>query len=123
MNTSVKVLIAEDSQSTRLALRTVLEFHNFATVAEAKDGEEAVAAYKKEHPDLVLMDIAMPKKHGIDAIAEIIAFDHAAKIVAITALYSPEKRKAAMDAGAAAVVSKPFDVPDLIKTIRAILTS
>jgi DNA-binding response OmpR family regulator len=64
----------------------------------------------------------MPKKHGIDAIREIKTMDQKAKIIAITALYSPEKRKKVMEAGAAALVVKPFDVPDLIKAIEKVLS-
>jgi two-component system chemotaxis response regulator CheY len=77
--------------------------------------------YKKLKPDLVLMDIAMPKKHGIDAIREIRSMDPKARIIAVTALYSPEKRNAALEAGAAAVVSKPIDIPELIRTIESLL--
>ena len=57
-----------------------------------------------------------------DAIKEIKAMDSNAKIIAITALYSPEKRKEVMEAGAAAMVVKPFDVPDLIKAIVKVLS-
>ncbi len=117
---ALTVLIAEDSDSTRKALRTVLGFHDYEIVAEVVDGEEAVEAYKKYEPDIVLMDIAMPKKHGIDAIKEICAFDPKARTIAITALYSPEKREAVLDAGAMALVSKPFDVPDLLHALERV---
>ncbi len=116
------VLIAEDSDSTRLALKTVLKFNKYEVVGEALDGEQAVALYRQLNPDIILMDIAMPKKHGIDAIREIKAINPDAKIIAVTALYSPEKRKEVMDAGACALVIKPFDVPDLVKTIENVLS-
>ena len=113
-----QILIVEDSDSTRQALKTVLKLHSYDVVAEAKDGEQAIALYKELQPDIVLMDIAMPKKHGIDAIQEIIKIDKNAKIIAVTALYSPDKIGRIMKAGAKALVMKPFDVANLIKTIQ-----
>lgn len=118
-----KVLIVEDSLSTSRALRTVLNLHEFDVVGEARDGEQAVDLFQKLKPDLTLMDIAMPKKHGIDAIRDILKIDNNARIIAVTALYSPEKKREIMDAGAKALVVKPFDVPDLIKTIEDTLAS
>ena len=119
---SPTVLIAEDSDSTRLALKTALKFHKFDVVGEAIDGEQAVTMFKELGPDIILMDIAMPKKHGIDAIRELKVIDPQAKIVVITALYSPEKRKEAIDVGASALVEKPFNIPDLINTMEKVLS-
>ena len=115
------VLIVEDSKLTSQAISFMLTAHRFSVAGVAGDGEAAVKMYKKLKPDLVLMDIAMPKKHGIDAIGEIRAMDPKARIIAVTALYSPEKRNAALEAGAAAVVSKPIDIPELIRTIESLL--
>ena len=115
-----QILIAEDSDSTRQAMKTVLRHHDYEVVAEARDGEQAVALYKELQPDIVLMDIAMPKKHGIDAIKEILSMDADAKIIAVTALYSQEKLVEIMEAGAKALVMKPFDVSNLIKTIQKV---
>jgi two-component system chemotaxis response regulator CheY len=115
---TIKVIIAEDSDSTRKALKTVLKYHDCEIIGEAENGKQAVSLYKKLKPDVVLMDIAMPKMHGIDAIREIIKIDPKAKIIGITALYSPEKRKEVMDAGAVEIIVKPFDVPDLIEAIK-----
>ncbi len=116
-----RVLIVEDSESTCRALNTMLTLNNYQVVGMATDGDQAVEMYKKSNPDLVLMDIAMPKKHGIDAIREIRVFDPGAKFIAVTALYSSKKKKEAMDAGASMVVVKPFDVADLIKAMESVL--
>ena len=118
-----QILIADDSDSTRRTLKTLLELHNYDVVAEAKDGDQAVTLYKELQPELVLMDIAMPKKHGIDAIKEILAINHDAKIIAVTALYSQENVIRIMDAGVKALVMKPFDVSKLIKTIQDVIAS
>jgi two-component system chemotaxis response regulator CheY len=120
---SAQILIAEDSDSARRALKAVLKLHNFEVVAEATDGEQAVNLFKELKPDLVLMDIAMPKMHGIDAIREILLIDKDAKIIAVTALYSEEMIGEIKEAGPKALVMKPFDVPKLIKTIQTILAA
>jgi two-component system chemotaxis response regulator CheY len=118
-----QILIAEDSDSTRRTLKSVLELHDYEVVAEAKDGDQAVALYTELKPELVLMDIAMPKKHGIDAIKEILAIEKNAKIIAVTALYSKDNIKKIMEAGAKALVMKPFEVSKLIKTIKDVIAS
>ncbi len=119
---SVRVLVAEDSVLTRRALVTVLSLNDYDVVGEACDGVEAVEMYKELEPDIVLMDLAMPKKHGIDAIREISGSYLEAKIVVLTALYSPEKRQAALDAGAVSLVGKPFEVPVLLEAIKEALS-
>ena len=118
---TIRVLIVEDSDSTRKALKTVMKFHECEVVGEAEDGKKAVSQYKKLSPDIVLMDIAMPKMHGIDAIKEILKIDPKARIIGITALYSPEKKKEVLEAGAKELIVKPFDVPDLIDAIKRIM--
>ena len=117
------VLVVEDSLSTLKALKTMLRLHDYDVVGEAYDGVEAIRLYQELHPDLVLMDIAMPKMHGIDAIREIMQLDSNARIIAITALYSPDKRRQAVDAGAIALITKPFTVGDLIGSISTVLAS
>jgi len=67
------------------------------------------------------MDIAMPKKHGIDAIREIRQMDPDARIIGVTALYSPEKKREVLKAGASCLIIKPFNVSDLIRGIENLL--
>ncbi len=118
----VKILIVDDSEATRKAMETVLKMHNFEVAGVALDGEESIRKFEELRPDLVLMDIAMPKMHGIGAIKRIMSIDPQARILVVTALYSPKKRQEAMDAGALGLIEKPFDVADLISTIGSILT-
>jgi two-component system chemotaxis response regulator CheY len=116
-----QVIIAEDSSSTKQALKTALELHDYNVVGEASNGLQAMTLYKELKPDLVLMDIAMPKMHGIAAIRGILKINRKAKIIAITALYSEEKQTEILETGAKACILKPFDVPILIKTINEII--
>ncbi len=117
-----RILIVEDSDSTSRALEVMLELHDYEVVGKAKDGVEAFTMFQKVKPDLVLMDLAMPKRHGIDAIKDIRKYDPKANIIAVTALYSPEKRKKALTAGAKMVIEKPIDVPDLMKAINSVIS-
>ncbi len=112
---SKSVLIGEDSASTRAALVMVLKMHGYRVVGLARDGIEVIKKYKKLKPDFVLMDIAMPKKDGLAAIKEILEYDPKASIVAITAIYSEDKRRKAKRSGVKALVQKPFEVDELLR--------
>lgn len=69
------VLIADDTAFMRMTLRNVIEKNGYQVVGEAADGEEAIALYRELQPDLVTMDITMPKMDGITAIKEIMRID------------------------------------------------
>lgn len=112
------VLVAEDSDVTQKVLKFMLGKQGFNVISQCMDGEETVKQYKKLKPDLVLMDIAMPKKDGIAATMEIIAFDNAAKIIVVSALYNPKMKEEAMKAGASGYVIKPFEFEYLLRTMN-----
>jgi two-component system chemotaxis response regulator CheY len=69
------VMITDDTAFMRMTLKNVIEKNGYTVVAEAADGEEAVALYKEFRPDMVTMDITMPKMDGITAIKEIMKID------------------------------------------------
>ncbi|MEX2348214.1 MAG: response regulator, partial [Nitrosopumilaceae archaeon] len=79
------IMVAEDSDEIRLLLKDLLKIGNHEVVAEAVNGEEAVKKFNEIKPDVLLLDIAMPKKDGLDTLKEIIATNPNAKIVMITA--------------------------------------
>lgn len=108
----VKILLVDDNDDLRMLYSLMLsEF----TVIQAVNGHEAVTFYKKHKPDLILMDILMPIKDGIEATKEIIEFDSKAKIIAITAYHS--KVREILLAGAKQAVNKPFRKKELIDII------
>jgi two-component system chemotaxis response regulator CheY len=117
----VKILIVEDSKLTREAIKSVTALRDYKIVDEAIDGEDAIRKYKRHKPDIVLMDLALPMMSGIDAIRAIIDYDPNAKIIAVSALYSNEKKTAAMDAGAIEYVVKPFELHELLDAIDKVL--
>ena len=111
------VLVAEDEALIRLDLVELLTEEGYEVVGEAGDGEEAVKLARELEPDLVIMDVKMPKMDGITA-AEIIAEERIAPIVMLTAFSQRDLVERARDAGAMAYVVKPFGASDVVPAIE-----
>ena len=107
----LKVLIADDHDDTRLLLRLKLEQLGYRVV-EAADGEEAVETAWRECPDIILMDLSLPKLDGLAATRRIREDPQTrdAQIVALTAHAEPQYRASALAAGVNAFVTKPVDL-------------
>ncbi|MGK4186811.1 response regulator [Rothia koreensis] len=112
-----RVVVAEDEALIRLDIVEILKGQGFDVVAEAGNGEEAVELTREHNPDVVLMDVKMPKMDGISA-AEAIAKDRIAPVVLLTAFSQKELVDRATEAGAMAYVVKPFTENDLIPAIE-----
>ncbi|MCK0173309.1 ANTAR domain-containing response regulator [Mycolicibacterium sp. F2034L] len=112
-----RVLIAEDEALIRMDLAEMLRDEGYDIVGEAGDGQEAVELAENLKPDLVIMDVKMPRRDGIDAASEIAA-KRIAPIVILTAFSQRELVERARDAGAMAYLVKPFNVNDLIPAIE-----
>ena len=115
------ILIADDSDAIRLVLKDILSIGEHDVVAEAIDGEEAVSLYKKHNPQILLLDLAMPKKDGFVVVKEIIEYDPQAKIILITASDDQKIINQCLDNGATTYISKPFDFNSVLKSISDIL--
>ena len=111
------VLVAEDEALIRLDLVELLTEEGYEVIGEAGDGEEAVQLARDLEPDLVIMDVKMPKMDGITA-AEIIAEERIAPIVMLTAFSQRDLVERARDAGAMAYVVKPFGASDVVPAIE-----
>jgi len=111
-----RVVIAEDEALIRLDLKEMLEEEGFTVVAEAANGEDAVRLAVQHRPDLVVLDVKMPRLDGISA-AEQIAAARIAPVVMLTAFSQPELVERARAAGAMAYVVKPFTKADLLPAI------
>ena len=111
------VVIAEDEALIRLDLREMLEEEGYQVVAEAADGESAVALVLEHRPDLAVLDVKMPRLDGITA-AEQIAAARAAPVVMLTAFSQRELVERARAAGAMAYLVKPFTKADLVPAIE-----
>jgi len=112
-----RVLIAEDEALIRMDLAEMLREEGYEVVGEAGDGQEAVELAESLRPDLVIMDVKMPRRDGIDAAAEI-ATKRIAPILILTAFSQRELVERARDAGAMAYLVKPFSINDLIPAIE-----
>lgn len=116
-----RVMITDDSDSIRMVLRDILDIGHHELVAEATNGFEAVEKFNETKPDLLLLDMAMPKKDGISALKEILDVNPDAKIIMITASDNINTMKECISSGALAYLLKPFNFEDVLKTIAKIL--
>ena len=114
--TTMRILIAEDETIIRLDLREMLEKAGFDVCGEAKDGEEAVTLARTLEPDLVLLDVKMPKLDGIDAARRILE-ERPIPIVMVTAYGEAELVSRAVEAGVFGYLVKPFRESDLLPAI------
>jgi two-component system chemotaxis response regulator CheY len=109
----VRILVADDADFMYEMLENLIDKNRFEVVGYAGDGEEAVKKFKELSPDLVTMDILMPRMNGIKSIKEIRRMNPRARVLVISALSDPDLIKEAMTAGAADYITKPFSVSDL----------
>lgn len=118
----VRVMIADDSDAIRLVLQDILSIGNHEIVAEAINGIEAVEKFFKLVPDVLLLDLAMPKKDGLSVLKEIMAKQPQAKVILITASDNQNIINECLKAGALAFISKPFDFGHVLKLIDEIMS-
>jgi len=114
----MRILIAEDETIIRLDLKQLLERAGYDVVAEAKDGEEAVALARSEEPELAILDVKMPKLDGIEAARRILE-ERPVPIVMLTAYGQQELVARAVEAGVFGYLVKPFREQDLLPAIAA----
>jgi len=118
---NIKVLIADDHAIVRHGLCALLGTERgIEVVGEAKDGNEAVARTKQLAPDVVIMDIVMPRKDGVEATAEIRAAVPSAKIVVLTSFGTSDKISRAIEAGATGALMKTAEDRELLSAIRTV---
>ncbi|SFQ67097.1 response regulator NasT [Amycolatopsis arida] len=112
-----RVLVAEDEALIRLDLVEMLREEGYQVVGEAGDGEEAVKLATELKPDLVILDVKMPKVDGIEAASKITG-DRIAPVVILTAFSQRDLVERARDAGTMAYLVKPFAKRDLVPAIE-----
>lgn len=114
------VIVAEDESLIRMDIVETLIEHGFDVIAEASDGEQAVALVNQHKPDLLVMDIKMPNLDGISAAEKLVGSK--TPIVLLTAFSQKELVDRASEAGAMAYVVKPFTPNDLLPAIEIALS-
>ena len=116
-----RILIADDASFMREMIREIVEAAGHEVVGEASDGEDAFAEFKRVKPELVTMDIVMPRCSGIDSTKKIIELDAGACVVMCSALGQESLVAEALEAGARDFVVKPFKPDDVLATITKAL--
>jgi DNA-binding NarL/FixJ family response regulator len=114
------VVLVDDQPLMRAAFRTVLEAADIDILGEAGDGDEAVALVAREHPDVVLMDVRMPGRDGIDATLEVVQRFPETRVLVLTTFDEDEHIDGALRAGAAGFLLKNASPEDLVRAVRAV---
>ena len=121
MDAKIRILIADDHQIVRMGLTTIFAKEpDFEVVGEARNGLEAVRLCRELRPNVVLMDLMMPKKSGADATPEILAADPSARVLVLTTFSESEEVRRALDAGACGALIKDTPYDRLVAAIRAV---
>jgi DNA-binding NarL/FixJ family response regulator len=119
----VRIVIAEDHTILREGLKALLSAdQEFDIVGEAVDGRDAIRYVDKTHPDLILMDLSMPRLNGLDAIKEVKKGHPKTKVVALTVHKTEEYIHATLEAGADGYVLKDATHEELIQALRHVLS-
>ncbi len=123
MNGAKKILVVEDDLVTQRVLSARLEINGYEVIT-AQDGEEGLKRARKENPDLVMLDLMLPKMTGYE-VCRMLKFDDKYKkipIIVLSALDRQDEREKAVKAGADAVFVKPFDLELLLVKIREFIS-
>jgi len=116
-----RILVADDASFMRMMIREIVEEEGYEVVGEASDGIEAVDMYRELHPDIVTMDIVMPRRSGIDAVRGIVELEPSACIVMCSALGQETLVSESLQAGARDFIVKPFKPEAVLATLREAL--
>jgi two-component system chemotaxis response regulator CheY len=117
----IDVLIVDDLTFIKMVLKDLVEKAGFRVVGEASDGEEALRLFEDKRPDVVLMDITMPKMDGLTALQKILEKDPEAKVIMCSALGQQRLILQAIQLGAKDFIVKPFRPERVIGSIKRIL--
>ena len=121
MKPPIRILVADDHAITRFGIISLLETEvDFTVVGQAEDGEAAIAEAKRTHPDVIIMDLMMPKMDGLEATRRILHDLPAAKILILTTFGGADSIGHALEAGATGAVMKNTDTTDFSNIIRDI---
>jgi two-component system chemotaxis response regulator CheY len=115
----IKLVIVDDAPFIREVLRHIFTGTEITVVGEAHDGEEAVEVVKKLRPGVVLMDIVMPRKSGIEATVEIMRDLPETRVVACSTVDQNSMVMRALEAGCCNYLVKPFKAEDVLKAVRS----
>jgi len=116
-----KILIVDDAAFMRMMIKDILSKNGYEVVGEAENGAVAVNKYAEVKPDLVLMDITMPEKDGIQALKEIRANDGNAKVIMCSAMGQQAMVIEAIQSGAKDFIVKPFQADRVLEAVKKVV--
>ncbi len=118
---SIRVIVVDDHPMVRKGLAAYLKNSpDLNMVGEASNGEDAIELYQQLHPDIILMDLVMPKMDGVETTREILRLDSQAKVIALTSFQDEELIQSVFQAGAAGYILKNVTGDDLVEGIRSV---
>jgi two-component system chemotaxis response regulator CheY len=116
-----RILVVDDTLFMRTLLKNILTTGGHEIVGEAEDGDIGVSKYQELKPDIVTMDVVMPKMNGIEALKAIKSLDPNAKVIMCTAVGQEQMVKLAIKSGARGYIVKPFQAPKVLEEIGSVL--
>ncbi|MBP5608421.1 MAG: response regulator [Lachnospiraceae bacterium] len=116
-----KILVVDDAAFMRMMIKDILTKNGYEVAGEAENGAVAVSKYAELKPDLVLMDITMPEKDGIQALKDIKASDGGAKVIMCSAMGQQAMVIEAIQSGAKDFIVKPFQADRVIEAVKKVV--
>ncbi len=116
----LRVMIVDDALFMRNILKDIFLRAGFEVVAEADNGEDVLPLYRQLAPDLVTLDIIMPRRSGLDALHELMAAEPAARVVMVSALGQDALVLEAVEAGACDFIVKPFKEAKVLEVVHRV---
>jgi two-component system, chemotaxis family, chemotaxis protein CheY len=117
-----RIIIVDDSKQIRKSLREILEKNDYEVIGEAESGPEAIKLFGTLSPDIVMLDIIMPKLGGIETLRLLRSISKDVRIIMVSALDSVDKAQECLKAGANHYILKPFEESKVIDIIRKVTT-
>ncbi len=117
-----RVLIVDDSAFVVKQLTQIFVSEKYDVIATAENGEEGLLKFKEMKPDLVTLDITMPKMDGLTALSKIVEYDSTARVIMISALGKEDMVKKALLAGAKNYITKPLDRMKVLDRAKGVLS-
>ena len=115
------ILVVDDAAFMRMMIKDILSKNGYTVAGEAENGAKAVEKYNELKPDLVLMDITMPDKDGIQALKEIKSADPGAKVIMCSAMGQQAMVIESIQAGAKDFIVKPFQADRVLEAVRKVI--
>ena len=117
-----RILIVDDSIVSRTNLKTILQSAQHEVVGEGVNGEDGLEKFLALRPDMVTMDITMPKLNGIECLKEILRHDPTARVMMISALGQGAKILEAVNSGAGHYITKPYEPEKVLEAVTELLS-